>query len=96
MRYCGEQIVMMKQMIGVIPTQGVLPHSLIKSFCSEISSAFSFYDRELDMVSKCRQMNKLYCKIIKISGNYEKKKEILRVWITNTWKSLHQVLHLLL
>ena len=30
MRYCGEQIVMMKQMIGVDPMWGVLPHSLIK------------------------------------------------------------------
>ena len=29
----------------------------IKSFCSEIFSAFSFYDKELNLVSKCRQMN---------------------------------------
>ena len=46
---------------------------------------------ELNLVSKCRQMNKLYCEIIKIRGNYgkKKKKEILRVEITDTRKSLH-------
>ena len=38
-----------------------------KSFCSEISSAFIFYAREPNLVSKCRQMNKL-CGIIKIRG----------------------------
>ena len=43
-----------------------------KSFCSEISSAFSFYARELNLVSKCRQMNKLYCEIIKKYGKKTK------------------------
>ena len=60
----------------------------IKSFRSEIFSSFSFYARKLNLVSKCRQMNKLYCEIIKIRGNYGKK-EILRVDITDTQKSLH-------
>ena len=41
---------------------------IIKSFCSKISSAFIFYARELNFVSKCRQKNKLYCGIIKIRG----------------------------
>ena len=44
-----------------------------KSFLSEISSAFNFYARELNLVSKCRQMNKL-CEIIKSRGKYGKKK----------------------
>ena len=43
-----------------------------KSFCSEISSAFCFYASELNLVSKCRQMNKLNCEIIKIRGKYGK------------------------
>ena len=64
----------------------------IKSFHSEISSAFSFYARELNLVSKCRQMNKLHCEIIKIRENYGKNK-MLRVEITDTQKSLHGVLH---
>ena len=34
----------------------------------------SFYARELNLVSRCRQMNKLHCEIIKIRGKYEKKK----------------------
>ena len=37
----------------------------IKRFRLEISSTFSFYARELNLVSKCRQMNKIYCEIIK-------------------------------
>ena len=45
----------------------------IKSFCSEISSAFIFYARELNLVSKCRQINKLYCEIIKSRGKYIEK-----------------------
>ena len=50
----------------------------IKSFCLEISIAFSFYAGELNLVSKCRQMNKLYCEIIKIRGKCGgKKSEIL-------------------
>ena len=43
-------------------------------------------------MSKCRQMNKLYCEIIKVRGKYEKKR-ILKVEITATQKSLHRVLH---
>ena len=39
-----------------------------KSFQLEISSTFSFYARELNLVSKCRQMNTLYCEIIKSMG----------------------------
>ena len=35
-----------------------------KSFCSEISSAVIYYDRELNLVSKCRKMNNLYWGII--------------------------------
>ena len=46
----------------------------IKSFCLEIFSAFSFYARELNLMSKCRQMNKLYCEIIKIGGKDGRKK----------------------
>ena len=45
-----------------------------KSFQSEISSAFSFYARDLNLVSKCRQMKKLYCEIIKNNGKYGGKK----------------------
>ena len=32
-----------------------------KSFCIKISSAIIFQGRELNLVSKCRQMNKLSC-----------------------------------
>ena len=39
-----------------------------KIFCSEISNAFIFYARELNLVLKCRQMNKLDCGIIIIRG----------------------------
>ena len=46
----------------------------IKSFHSEISSTFSFYDRELNLAAKCRQMNKPYCEIIKSRGKHGKKK----------------------
>ena len=63
-----------------------IPHN--KSFCSDISRVLSFYARELNLVSKCRKMNKLYCEILKIRGKYGKKKEILRVEITDTRKSL--------
>ena len=38
-----------------------------KKFQSEISSASSFYARELNLVSRCRLMNKLYSKMIKSS-----------------------------
>ena len=48
---------------------------MIKSFCSEISTAFSSYAGELHLVSNCRQMNKLYCEIIKIWEKYVKKKK---------------------
>ena len=40
---------------------------IIKSLCMEISSAVSFHGRELKLVPKCRQMNKLSCGI-KIFG----------------------------
>ena len=46
-----------------------------KSFCSEISSTFSFYARELNFMTKCRKMNKIYYEIIKSSGKYGKKKK---------------------
>ena len=49
--------------------------SIRKSFRSEISSAFIFYAEELNFVSKCRQMNKFYCGIIKIRDWYKKKKK---------------------
>ena len=42
--------------------------SFRKSFNSDISSTFTFYVRELNLVSKCRQMNKLYREIIKDRG----------------------------
>ena len=32
-----------------------------KSLCIKISSAVIFHGRELNLVSKCRQMNKLSC-----------------------------------
>ena len=44
-----------------------------KSFQSEISRAFSFL-LELNIVSKCRQMNKNYCEIMKSREKYRKKK----------------------
>ena len=47
----------------------------IKSFSLEIYSAFSCHARELNLVSKCRQMNKLYCEIINIRRKYGKKKK---------------------
>ena len=43
-----------------------------KRFCLEISSAFIFYARELNLVPKCKQMNKLYCGIIKIRVSMKK------------------------
>ena len=63
------------------------PHN--KKFCLEISSTISFYARELNLVSKCRQMNKLYCEIIKRRGKYGEKNEILWVEIADTIKSFH-------
>ena len=69
------------------------PQLAVKVFVSKISSAFSFYARELNLMSKCGHMNKFYCEIIKIRGKYEKKEEILRVEITDTVRSLHRVLH---
>ena len=62
------------------PTLSTLDLALVtrgKSFQSEISSAFSFYANDLNLVSKCRQMNKLYCEIIKSKGKYGKKLNIL-------------------
>ena len=49
-----------------------------KSFRSKIFCAFIFYDRELYFVSKCRQIKKLYCGIIKMSCKYGKKKKIIK------------------
>ena len=49
--------------------------SIRKSFNLEISIFFIFYARELHLVSKCRQMNKLYCEIINVRGKYIKKKK---------------------
>ena len=43
-------------------------------------------------MSKCRQMDKLYCEIVKIRGKYGKN-GILRVEITDARKGLRQVLH---
>ena len=54
-----------------------------KSFQSEISSTFSFYARDLNLVSKCRQVNKLYCEIIKSRGKYWKKNLSILSW--NHW-----------
>ena len=51
--------------------QALVTHG--KSFQSEISSAFSFCARELNLVSKCRQMNKLYFEIIKSRESMGKK-----------------------
>ena len=47
---------------------------IIKSFISKTSRELSFYARELNLVSKCRQMNKFYCEIIKIREKYGGKK----------------------
>ena len=49
--------------------QSALPSSRPrKSLLLEISSAVSFYSRELKLLPKCRQMNKLYCDIKIIGG----------------------------
>ena len=56
------------------------------SFQLEISSAFSFYARELNLVSKSRHMNKLYCEIIKTRGKYWKKRKLFGGKITDTMK----------
>ena len=53
--------------------------SIRKSFCSEIFSAFIFYARDLTLVSKCREMNKLYCEVTNIRGYYEKINFILKI-----------------
>ena len=42
----------------------------MKHFRSKISRAFNFCAGELNLVSKCRQMNQLCCEIIKIRGKY--------------------------
>ena len=71
------------------PTLSTLALALVtrgKSFQSEISSAFSFYARELNLVSICRQMNKLYSEIIKRRGKDGEKNEIFWVEITDTIK----------
>ena len=50
-----------------------LKSDTIKCFRSQISRAFSFYARELNLEAKCRQINKLYCEIIKSRGKYGEK-----------------------
>ena len=53
-----------------------------------IKFALYFYARELNLVPKCREMNKLYCEIIKSKGKYKKKKKkLFSVEITNFIKS---------
>ena len=66
----------------------------IKSFRSEISSAVSFYTRELNLVSKYRQIKKTLLRNHKNLGKVWKKYEILRAEITDARKSLRRVLHL--
>ena len=69
----------LQQYLPFPPTLSTLALALVtcgKSFQSEISSAFSFYARELNLVSKCRQMNDFYCEIIKSWEKYGGEKQI--------------------
>ena len=68
------------------PTLTTLALALVtrgKSFQSEISCAFSFYAKELNLVSKCRQIHKLDCEIIKSGESMGKNLNILNE-ITDT------------
>ena len=61
--------------VTVCLLMSTITHNTVISFRLEISSVFSFYARELNLVSKCRQMHKLYSEIIKSRGKYGGKKK---------------------
>ena len=46
------------KIVIVCPLMSAIPHN--ERFCSEISSTFRFHARELNIVSECKQLNKLF------------------------------------
>ena len=45
----------------------------------EFERNFHVYARELNLVSKCRKMNKFYCEIIKSRGKYGEKMKYFKL-----------------